>query len=86
MEAYLSNGRNPVTHNEFEQNIKNSELYSLLQANTFENIQTEFQPTENDSLFGYPSQDTELQYNPQMEENFMKPQIYDAREYETSLQ
>ncbi|GFT66700.1 zinc finger protein 583 [Trichonephila clavipes] len=82
MEAYLSNNRNPVFHNDFLQSIESEDLFSLLQTNASENSQTEFHPTENVALFG-PS--TALQYKPQMEGNVMESRMYKVSGHEASL-
>ncbi|GFT48475.1 hypothetical protein TNCV_3822601 [Trichonephila clavipes] len=52
----------------------------------FPNFQNEFQPTEDDKLFGFSSENTALQYNPQMEGTIGEPQMYNARGQETSFQ
>ncbi|GFY12798.1 hypothetical protein TNCV_4284561 [Trichonephila clavipes] len=49
----------------------------------FRNMQTEFQSTEDNVC---TAQNTEVQYSPQIEINFMAPQLYNASGFESFLQ
>ncbi|GFS38812.1 uncharacterized protein TNIN_41781 [Trichonephila inaurata madagascariensis] len=86
MEDYLSSECKIIDKNDFEQNFENSKLFSLQQTNMFPNFQNEFQPAEDDTLFGFSSENTALQYNPQMEGTIREPQMYNASGQETSFQ
>ncbi|GFQ85918.1 hypothetical protein TNCT_280001 [Trichonephila clavata] len=79
MEDYQSNEWKCATQNGFLKHFEGSEHSSMLETNAVQNFQTEFQPIENDALLVNSSQNTDLQYNLQMEGNFVEPQMYNNR-------
>ncbi|GFY39368.1 hypothetical protein TNIN_300691 [Trichonephila inaurata madagascariensis] len=61
-----------------EENLDNSETFSLLHTDEFESFQSGFQPIDNKAMLGYTSQNTSYIDNDTIEDNFSEPQEFDT--------